>query len=269
MKNNGKLISIPSPSTLDTRGDEWTQRILDNIGPATRVVAMPHVHWSDGTLYNLGAIREKLDQYEGYLVIDGTQSIGALPFSVKEIRPDVLAVASYKWLLGPYGLGLAYYNERFSHGTPIENSWINRLNSEDFARLVDYQDDYRPGAFRYSVGESSNFIGIPIMEAGIKKILEWGVSSIQDYTSLLLKNHLEELKDYGFLTSMVGQRGNHLFGIKIPDQISPKNLAAYLMEQNIYISVRGSFIRVSPYLYNTADDIKRLKMALIKTFKHL
>jgi selenocysteine lyase/cysteine desulfurase len=39
------------------------------------------------------------------LCVDGTQSVGALPFDVGRIDPDYLAVASYKWLLGPYSFG--------------------------------------------------------------------------------------------------------------------------------------------------------------------
>jgi hypothetical protein len=48
---------------------------------------------------------------------------------------------------------LAYYGERFDHGTPLEDNWIARQGSEDFSRLVDYQDSYAPGAIRYDVGE--------------------------------------------------------------------------------------------------------------------
>ena len=260
----GKIITIKAPDSENSRGSDWTLRILESIGSETKIVAIPHVHWSDGTLYDLRNIREKLDQYGGYLIIDGTQSIGAFPFSIKEIRPDVLAVSSYKWLLGPYGIGLSYYSERFSNGSPIENSWLNRLNSDDFARLVDYQDEYRSGAYRYSVGESSNFLAIPMMDSGIQQILKWGVDSIQEYGHHILGKDLEELNAHGFKTAPPGERGNHLFGIGIPDHIPPKKLAAFLMEKNIYISVRGSYIRVSPYVYNTAEDISRLKDALIE-----
>ena len=70
--------------------------------PLPRVVAIGHVHWSDGTLFDLKKIRERLDEVGGLLIIDGTQSVGALPFSVKEFKPDALICGGYKWLLGPY-----------------------------------------------------------------------------------------------------------------------------------------------------------------------
>ena len=262
-EKGAEVITIMSPVNSEYRGDEWTQAIIDQIDHKTKVVAMPHVHWSDGTKFNLKAIREKLDMIDGYLVIDGTQSIGALPFSIQDIRPDVLAVSAYKWLLGPYGIGLAYYNDRFYHGKPIEHSWINRLKSDEFSRLVDYQDQFRPGSSRYSVGEHSNFSIIPMVEKGISQILDWEVETIQSYCKEISFLTLEELNKHGFKTLPSSQRGAHLFGIKIPPQIPPKSLATYLKDQKIHISVRGSYIRVSPYLYNSKEDFIRLQKALI------
>ena len=59
------------------------------------------------------AIRKKTKKVGALLIIDGTQSVGALPFNIKKINPDALICAGYKWLMGPYGIGLAYYNEVF------------------------------------------------------------------------------------------------------------------------------------------------------------
>ena len=66
--------------------------------------------------------------------------VGALPFDVREIQPDALVCAGYKWLLGPYSIGVAYFGPRYDGGEPIEENWIARRGSEDFQRLVDYQD---------------------------------------------------------------------------------------------------------------------------------
>ncbi|NNF36417.1 MAG: aminotransferase class V-fold PLP-dependent enzyme, partial [Saprospiraceae bacterium] len=73
-EKGGKILTINASDSESSRGSEWTKRIIESIGPQTKIVAIPHVHWSDGTLYDLKSIREKLDEYEGYLIIDGTQS---------------------------------------------------------------------------------------------------------------------------------------------------------------------------------------------------
>jgi len=123
------------------------------------------VHWTDGTRFDLVAIGRAARRVGAAFVVDGTQSVGALPFDVREIQPDALVCAGYKWLLGPYAMGAAYFGPRYDAGDPIEENWITRRGSDDFQRLVAYQDEYAPGAIRYDVGERSNFILLPMFIA--------------------------------------------------------------------------------------------------------
>ena len=104
-----KKLTDKYPDTKINRGKLWNKAILDAIDDSTAVVAMGNIHWSSGVLFDLKAIREKTRQHHALLIIDGSQSIGALPFSVKEIQPDALICAGYKWLFGPYGCAYAYY----------------------------------------------------------------------------------------------------------------------------------------------------------------
>ena len=195
LESNGFKLKYISAPDSDRRGASWNEEILRSIGEQTRVVAIGHIHWSDGTLFDLVAIRKRLDEVGGLLIIDGTQSVGALPFDAKEIRPDALICAGYKWLLGPYSIGLAYYGPAFDQGNPIEENWINRLHSENFSGLVDYQEMYRPSALRYEVGEHSNFILVPMLLKGINQILKWTPEKIQDYTKVLMQETIGELND--------------------------------------------------------------------------
>ena len=71
---------------------------MDAVGDTTSVVAISICHWTDGTLFDMQAIREKTLLVGAALVIDGTQSIGVLPFDVAGIKPDALICAGYKWL---------------------------------------------------------------------------------------------------------------------------------------------------------------------------
>ena len=64
-----------------------------------------------------------------------------------------MIAVGYKWLLGPFGLGYMYVAENHRHGQALEQNWILRADSEDFARLVDYRDELQPGARRYDVGQ--------------------------------------------------------------------------------------------------------------------
>ena len=136
-ENGAHLKVVTNPDNTRPCGALWNEKILASINTSTKVVAIGSIHWADGTVYDLKAIRKRTDEVGAYLIIDGTQSIGALPFDVQEINPDALICSSYKWMFSPYGCGLAYYGSRFDNGTPIEESWMNRKDSHLFEKLVD------------------------------------------------------------------------------------------------------------------------------------
>ncbi|MCU0398149.1 MAG: aminotransferase class V-fold PLP-dependent enzyme [Cyclobacteriaceae bacterium] len=255
---------ITPPDEFDQRGKKWNERILEFINNQTRAVAIGQVHWADGTLFNLEAIRKRSREVNALLIIDGTQSVGAFPFDVQKIQPDALVCAGYKWLLGPYSIGLAYYGNYFDNGKPIEENWINRKNSENFAGLVNYMDDYQPGALRYEVGEHSNFIGVPMLLTAIRQINNWGVDRIQEYCQSISEEAILQLRSKGFIIEDEAWRGSHLFGIRMPARVDADKIKAALAKYKVYVSFRGNSIRVSPHVYNTPADLNRLVKALTR-----
>lgn len=258
-----EIRTIAGPEVSDNRGALWNQRILEAIDNKTRLVATGHIHWADGTLFDLKAIRKRTEEVGAWMVIDGTQSIGALPFDIQELRPDALVAAGYKSLMGPYSIGMAYYGPALDGGIPIEENWINRYKSEDFANLVNYSDEYQPGALRYEVGERSNFILVPMLLAAVKKLNEWGPDNIQQYCEQLISEALDELREHGYRIEHRGQRAANLFGIRFGAERHMDQLRKRLAEANIFISYRGDAIRVSPNVYNDERDIAHLVDTLI------
>ena len=49
-----------------------------------------------------------------------------------------------------------------------------------------------------------------------------------------------------------------LIGIEIPNFINIENLKTALKRQNIFVSIRGNFIRVAPHLYCSEADFDKL-----------
>ncbi len=263
-KENGVAIkSVAPPDSFDERGKKWNERLIDAIDRQTKMVAIGNVHWADGTLFNLEEIRKRTKDVGALLVIDGTQSVGALPFDIQKIQPDALICAGYKWLLGPYSIGLAYYGNYFDDGKPIEESWINRFNSENFAGLVNYQDQYQPGSLRYEVGEHSNFILVPMLLAALKQVNAWKPKNIQGYCDTISKKAIQELREAGYWIEDESFRGKHLFGVRFPASKDIEKIKLNLKKNKISVSVRGNAIRVSPHVYNTEKDL----MALVKVLK--
>jgi selenocysteine lyase/cysteine desulfurase len=258
-----KLEIIDPPDDFNNRGKNWNQRILEAIDSKTLLVALGNVHWTDGTLFDLKKIGKKVRRADGYLVIDGTQSVGAFPFDVQEVKPDALICTGYKWLMGPYSMTMGYFRPRMQNGIPLEEGWIVRKNSEDFSGLINYENEYQPGARRFDMGGRSNFILVPMMIEALKQILEWGPSNIQKYCNNLTSELVQTLPEYGYRIENSNWRGEHMFGIRLPREIPIKSLQQKLDEQNIHVSVRGSAVRISPNVYNDETDIS----ILLKTLK--
>ncbi|MBU2940356.1 aminotransferase class V-fold PLP-dependent enzyme [Lacinutrix sp. C3R15] len=235
-------------------GEHWNTNVLNAITNKTAVVAIGNIHWSNGSLFNLKAISTKAKQQNALVIIDGSQSVGALPFSVKEIQPDALICAGYKWLFGPYGCAYAYYGEYFNNGKPIEENWSNRLDSENFAGLTNYQNQYKPLANRYQVGESGNFIHVKMQIAALKQVLEWTPKAIQEYCKEISAEAVKELKALGCKIEADDQRTHHLFGIELPENINLDVLKENLVNNHIFVSFRGNYIRVSCHVFNTKED---------------
>ncbi len=256
-EENLSINIISAPEESDNRSKKWNEKIIDAIDEDTAIVACAHVHWADGTLFDLEAFRDRCDQFGSYLIIDGSQSIGALPFSVRKIKPDVLVTAGYKWLFGPYGMGFAYYGEKFDNGVPIEEGWSNRKRSHFFKELVNYQDEYRPHASRYTVGESSNFIMIPMLQTALDQILGWDVENIQKYSKTLIDPYLNAFRDEGCVIENEEGRCNHLLGIRLGEHMDLEKISQTLAENKVHVSLRGNAIRLSTSVYNSKRDLDR------------
>ena len=261
-ESGAKLNVVAPPATTENRGKIWNEALLTAINKNTRVVALGHVHWADGTRFDLVNLRKRTREVDALLVIDGTQSVGALPFNIQEIQPDALVCGGYKWLMGPYSIGMAYYGPHFDDGKPIEENWINRLHSENFAGLVNYQSDYHPGALRYEVGEHSNFILVPMMIAALKQINQWTPERIQKYCAAICRKPVARLREVGFWIEDENHRGHHLFGIRLPKTSDIKKVKDQLAKNKIAVSFRGDAIRVAPHLYNDERDLLKLVKAL-------
>jgi selenocysteine lyase/cysteine desulfurase len=257
-RERGAEVRFAVPPAGAGRGQAWNEALLGHIDSATAVVAVPHVHWTDGTRFDLVAIGRRCREVGAALVVDATQSVGALPFDVAEIQPDALIVAAYKWLLGPYAVGMGYFGPRFDDGTPLEETWIGREKSEDFQNLVNYRDGYQPGAVRYDVAERSNFALLPMVATSLELITAWGPARIQEYCRSLTATALDEAAGLGFTVEDARWRGSHLFGLRMPPGLDLVALKGALERRKVVASLRGTALRLSPNVYNDASDIGAL-----------
>jgi selenocysteine lyase/cysteine desulfurase len=251
-RDGGEVLSVPRRP-----GRSWTEGLLESIDERTAVVAVPNVHWTDGSMVDLLTVAAAAREVGAAVVVDATQSLGAMPFDAASIRPDFVVSAAYKWLLGPYSIGFMWCAPHLRRGVPLEYGWLARERSEDFAGLVLYRDGYQRGARRYDMGERANFILLPMAIAAMEQIVAWGVPNIAE-TIAVLTERIGDLAGERSLTAIpASQRAPHLTGVRLPGG-EPAGLTRRLAEDRVFVSVRGDSIRIGPHLYNSTDDVDRL-----------
>ena len=253
-----EAVLLPRPSD-----DDWTRVVLEAIDQRTAAAALPHLHWTDGSLLDLVRIRSALNQVGAALALDVTQSLGVLPLDLAAVDPDFMVAACYKWMLGPYSTGFLYAAPRAQKGVPLEWSWMAKIGSEDFSSLVQYREGFRRGARRYDVGEPSNFALMPMVSAAIRQLSSWTVPAIQRELAAFSERIVESLAPLGWTAVPAGRRAGHYLGLRRAKGI-PDGLAARLAGEGIYVSLRGPCLRVTPHLYNTELDRERLVAALAR-----
>jgi selenocysteine lyase/cysteine desulfurase len=241
-------------------GQGWAEAVLEALDERTAVVAVMAVHWTDGGMVDLAAIGSRARQVGAVLVVDASQAMGAVPLDLAAADPDYLVSVGYKWLLGPFALGYLYVAERHRDGVPLEENWISRRGSEDFAGLVDHQDGYQPGARRFDVGQRTHFETTPMALVALNQLLDWQVPRIAATLRQVTGRIEAEVAAIG-LSLTTRDRGPHMLGIALPDH-ARRRVGGALADAGVFAGVRGSSLRVSPHLWTTDQDVDRLVGAL-------
>jgi selenocysteine lyase/cysteine desulfurase len=237
---------------------------VDAIDSETALVAVEQAHWTDGLLFDLERIGARCREVGAIFVIDATQTVGAMPFDVQRVLPDVLVVHSYKAMLSNYGLGFAVFGDRYLEASPLEESWLMRSGSENFARLVDYEDRYAKGMRRFDTSLRANPMLISMLEAACQLLIGWQPERIREYLLEIERRPVARMRSLGFEVADEHDRCANLFGIKLLNGMDPELCRQNLKQQNIHVAVRGSSVRVSPHVYNDEQDLDRLAEELFQ-----
>ncbi len=246
------LKVVPWPEDGD-----WTAAVLNSLTEDVAIAALPQVQWTSGGRLDLVRIGEACRKIGAALALDLTQSLGALPFSVREVQPDFAVAANYKWLMGPYTTGLLYVASKWHGGRPLEENWIQRANARDFTSLILYTENYDAGARRFDMGERSNFALLPAATRAMKQLLEWGVAEISETVGALNRELAMATAEAGFSSPAEELRAPHYLCLRRRDGILA-GLPEILARQKVFVSVRGSSVRVTPHVYNSEKDVQRL-----------
>lgn len=245
---------VPRPADGD-----WTPGVLEAIDRDTALAAIPNFHFSDGSRVDLAAAGRALREVGALLVVDGTQSVGAVPTDVREIQPDYLVCAGYKWLLGPYGVSFLYVAPRHHGGRPIEDNPGGRdfkFESGWMGQFLSVEQPYHPDARRFDQGQADVFNAVPQAVAALEQVLAWGVEAVYATLAPLTASISERARALGLGCVPTRHHGGHLVGIAFPGETS-ETVQRDLRRARVYVEKVDQYLRLSPHLYNSAEDVDR------------
>lgn len=268
---------------LSGRGIEYTKVRMDpvlGVDPEdvknamrsnTQLVIMTCASNVTGTINPIGAIGE-ICQAEGIpFLVDGSQSVGAIPMDVETMNVDLLAFPGHKGLMGPSGTGGLYIREGISivpsryGGTGVHSELL-------------LQPPEMP--YMYESG-TPNISGLAGLDAGVRFLLEKSVWSVHDHeyklTNLLIDG-LKEIKGVKIYGPQNGEDRAAVISITI-EGTDPAEVAL-ILDVSFGIALRsglhcapdahrmlgtldtGGTIRISPGYFNTEQDIAQCLEAI-------
>jgi selenocysteine lyase/cysteine desulfurase len=101
------------------------------------------------------------------------------------------------------------------------------------------------------------------MSAAARLILGWGIETISATLGGYTRGIAAAAQAIGFEVLPEAARAPHFLSLGCPGGV-PHDLPQRLAAQQVFVSVRGNSVRVTPHLYNDAEDAARLLAALEK-----
>jgi selenocysteine lyase/cysteine desulfurase len=243
---------------------DWSE-FGSHVTDRTRLVALSTVNYTTGLRPNLTRIVQDL-RHRGVIVyLDGTQSAGALEFDFSAVKPDFFAVDTYKWMISPNGATfVAVHPNIRKRLQPTTLGWRSDREWRNVAQLHHGAPRFGETAEKYEPGMMP-FPSLYAMDASLRFIEEIGIPKIEERV-LQLANLLRlELAVTGaeFYQSKGDCLPSQIVTASLPG-VDSGALAKTLAEQNINISARRAYLRISPHFYNNEDDVAKLLAAIRK-----
>jgi len=229
--------------------------------PRARVISVSHVRFDDGSLLDASRVAAACHAQGAMLVLDVSQSCGAVPMDVNELGADFLVCAGYKWLLGPWGTGFFWAkSEQLDSARPGPFYWMAQ-GADSFSALNYVDPKPSRNADRWDAAEASSYFNFNLtaMDASVDFVLRVGPELVLEHNRKLIELLFDHLPKDCIPASPLDSAQRGPYGcFTAPTREKTAELYKKLRKENVVVSMREGRIRVSPHLFNSEQDMDRL-----------
>ena len=229
---------------------DWEKLVDDK----TIIVALSHVQFGNGFRSNLKEIANIAHSHDAFVVVDAIQSLGIVPFDVKNYDIDFVAAAGYKWLLGPYGTGLFYTKPE--HIDLLQSILVGWFSTPEYENLT--HNEFKPWPDARKFQQTMINPALNAFSESLETILNWDVSESYKHVIKLLDYAIEEINELNYCkinSPLDPAERSGIISVEINDS---KHFVEILRKNNIIASIRRNGIRISPHAYNSKQEISKL-----------
>jgi cysteine desulfurase/selenocysteine lyase len=223
-----------------------------------RVVAVSWVQFASGATVDLKALGSLCRERGLFFFVDAIQGVGPLRLNLRETPVDILACGAQKWLMSPWGAGFVYVRRGLIEALePHEVSWLAVKDSDDFSRLTSYDLTWRTDARKFEAITLpyQDFAG---MVTSLELITSLGADDIVAHTRRLVRMMIEWAADRDDIEIVTPTDPAHHAGTVSLRPRSAKSASGALSAAKVAHSLREGAIRLSPYFYNTEEEVWRV-----------
>lgn len=254
----GRLRVVRAGAAADGR---WTAAAVTSVlqrEPGAQLVVVSHVFHRDGQVFDgLPALAAECRARGAALLVDTYHSLGAVPFTMEELRCDYLIGGCYKYLRGGVGAAfLALSPEVADRVRPLDTGWFAQEPGTDAWETGG--PVLRPGGDAWLEG-SPAVLTYYQARSGLAFTCAVGVERLRAYT----------LGQLGFLRSLLAEwrlesKGGDAEhgGFLVIETLRAPELAQALGEQGIVVDGRGGRVRVCPDVLTTRAELATVAEAI-------
>ncbi len=239
------------------------EELQASITPATKLFCTTWVHSFSGKTADIHTLGGICKAHNIRFIVNASQAIGARPLNVSGVPVDAVTSVGFKWLCGPYGTGFCWIKPDLFRSLEYNQAyWLTMQTADDLGREESTVSlpQGPPGEGTYDVFGTANFFNFKPWIASIKYLLEQGIDRIAEYDQKLVSlliNGLDARK-YRLISPREGTQRSTLVFISHKDPERNAEIHEMLKAEGIEVAFRRGKIRLSPHLYNTKEDIKRV-----------